>query len=116
VSANVNAWHSWDFLAMLLLLAAVVLMALAVFAPDNLPELAVGYRWISAGIAGLGLLIFVIRTLTLPSGNDGLGFSLGVRWGGWVDLVLYIVFVVLTVLAAREAEGTNPMPSRPASA
>jgi len=115
ITGTVNAWHDWDFLAMVLLLAATVLLAVRVFAAENLPDVSFGYRWLAAGIGAVGFVIFLIRTLTLPSANDQLGDSIGVRWGGWVDVILYAAFVVLTVLAAREAEGNSPWPTRPAS-
>jgi hypothetical protein len=109
VSASINAWHSWNVLALLLALVATLVIAVQVFADTTLPSLPVGYRWVAAGLAALGLLIFIIRTFTLPHGDAGLGVSYGLRWGAWVDLILFVLFTGAAVLAAREGDGLNPM-------
>jgi hypothetical protein len=74
----------------------------------SLPALPVGPAVAVAGVAAIGLLLVIIRWLSLPSVNGGLGGSIGAKWGIWVALLAGIVEVGCAVAEFR-ASG-EPVP------
>jgi hypothetical protein len=74
----------------------------------SLPALPVGPAVAVAGVAALGLLLVVIRWLTLPSVPAALRGTIGTKYGLFVALLAGIVEVVCAVVELR-ASG-EPLP------
>jgi hypothetical protein len=109
---SITAWHGIGTLAGLLILIALVVGAVTLFAPSSVPQMPVSPRLIGVGLATLGLLFFIIRWLTLPSESFGTfhaGFSLA--WGGYVTLILNIVMIAGGFLALKSAGESMPWES-----
>jgi hypothetical protein len=104
-SQTTNAWHGLAALGLVLLLLALLVVAAQVFAGSALPEVPVGYSFIAAGLSVLGALFVIIKSFDLPSASFP-GLSVGLRWGGWVLIILVIVqaaFSVIRALASGES-------------
>jgi hypothetical protein len=99
-STSVTAWHSYGFLAVLLIIAAVAIVAARVFGNASLPKLPIGPNVLVTGLAGLGTLLLLLRGFTYKSGNYG-PVSVGIKWGAWVLYILAIAVVVGAVLNLR---------------
>ncbi len=108
-SAGFSAWAG----VLLLTLAGVYLVLRR--AEVSLPALPVGPAVLVAGVAALGLLLVVIRWLTLPSVSAGLAGSIGARYGIYIALVAGIVETVAAVIAFRASGEALPGTQRPAS-
>lgn len=105
-SSSFNAWHSFGFLGLLMVLAAAGAVAARVFGDMTLPTLPVGWHVVVAGLAGLGTLLLVLRGFSYDSGGfSGFGSSVsaGVRWGGYLLFLAGIAESVFAVLALRES-------------
>lgn len=116
-SSSVTAWHSYSTVALLLILLATVIAGAAILAGASLPNSPVGLRWIAAGVSALGGLLYVIRLFTLPhhsSSFAGASFDYGVRWGGWLLLIVVLANVVCTAISALSSDEQVPWASRPA--
>jgi hypothetical protein len=114
-SASVSAWHSYSTLALLLILLATIVAAVAIFASSSIPTLPVGPRWIAAGLSALGGLLYIIRLFTLPHHSDGVaGFKIteGVKWGGYLLLLIVLVNVACTVVSALSSNEDVPWKQR----
>jgi Family of unknown function (DUF5336) len=110
-SASVTAWHSYSVLALLLLLLATGVSAVAIFSPGSAPQLPVGLRWIAAGLSALGGLLYVIRLFTLDHRSEniaGIKISEGVRWGGYLLLLIVLVHVACSVISALSSDEQVP--------
>jgi hypothetical protein len=99
-SASVTAWHSYGFLAVLLIIIAVAIVAFRVFANGSLPALPVGPNVLVAGLALLGTLLLFLRGFTYKTASGG-GYSVGLKWGAWVLYILAIAVVVGAILNLR---------------
>jgi hypothetical protein len=99
-SSSVTAWHSYGFLAVLLIIIAVGIVAARVFANASLPKLPIGPNLLVAGLATLGTLLLLLRGFTYKSGSYG-PVSVGVKWGAWVLYILAIVVVVFAIMNLR---------------
>jgi hypothetical protein len=114
-SASVTAWHSYSVLALLLLLLATGVAAVAIFAASSAPNLPIGLRWITAGLSTLGGLLYVIRLFTLPHhGGSEFGVSIheGVKWGGYLLLLIVLVHVACSVISALSSDEPVPWQQR----
>jgi hypothetical protein len=89
---SVNAWQSFDFTDLILMLAVIAAIALvAVAATATQVNLPVALSAIVAGIGGLALLLVLYRLINPPAdGIDrsigifiGLIATAGVAYGGW---------------------------------
>jgi hypothetical protein len=103
-SAHMNAWHSWAFLGLILVLAAAGAVAARVFADVTLPTLPLGWHVVVAGAAALGTLILLVRGLSWGGTEfSGLGtsYSSGMRWGGYLLVLAGLVETAFAVLALR---------------
>lgn len=67
----------------------------------SLPDLPTGPALAVAAAATVGLLLVVIRWLSLPSVHAGLAGSIGAKWGIWVALLAGIVEVACAVMELR---------------
>jgi len=103
-SAGFSAWAG----TLLLTLAGVYLFLRR--SEVSLPSLPAGPAVVVAGAAGLGLLLVLIRWLTLPRVNGGLAGSIGAKYGIFIALIAGIVEVGAAVLEFR-ASG-EPLPWR----
>jgi len=114
-SSSVTAWHSYSTLALLLILIGTGVYAVAVFAPsDSIPELPVSLKWIAAGICALGAVLYAIRLFTLPHHHvSGFGYtaSEGVKWGGYLLLVIVLANAVCAVIGAMKSPEDAPWQS-----
>ena len=107
--ASVNGWSAgftaWAG-ALLLTLAGVYLFLRR--SEASLPKSPIGPAVLVAGAAALGLLLVIVRWLTLPHVNGGAAGSIGARYGIWLALVAGIVEVSASVIAMRESG--EPLP------
>lgn len=108
---GINAWHSYNVLALLLLLLATAVVAVRVFAPQVIPSgMSVGTGVIAAALAVVGTLLMLLRTLTLFESESAMGveFSQGPGWSGWLLLVAAIALTTFTALNFRDSG--EPLP------
>jgi len=73
-----------------------------------LPALPVGPAVTVAGLAAVGLVLVIIRWLSLPSVHAGLQGSIGAKYGIWIAMIAGIVEVASAVAELR-ASG-EPLP------
>jgi hypothetical protein len=102
-SYTINAWHSYSTLALLLIFAATIVAAIRVFAPGTLSSLPIGATWVVAGLSVLGVLLELLRLLTLHHGD-----GLSIRWGGYLLALVMIVNAVCAVVSALTS--SEPVP------
>jgi hypothetical protein len=107
VSASVNAWHSYGFLGVLLVLVATAAAAARIFAPGSVPQLPVGLHLIAAASSLLGLLICLLRGFTYDS-PSGPGYSAGLRFTGYLFLLLVLVQTVAAFMLFRSSGEVMP--------
>ncbi len=93
LSYGISAWHSYATLGILLVIAATAIIALKAFAADSLPD-GIPWNLAALGAAGLGLLLLILRALTV--GGGGSGVSVGPGWSGYL---LWILVATLTWFA-----------------
>jgi hypothetical protein len=108
-SASVTAWHSYGFLAVLLIIIAVGIVAARVFANASLPALPLSPNVLVAAVALLGTLLLLLRGFTYKTASGG-GYSVGLKWGAWVLYILAIAVVVgaiLNMIASGEKVAWN---------
>jgi hypothetical protein len=99
-SAGFSAWAG----TLLLMLAGVFVVAIRT--AETPPKLPVGPHVLVAGTAGLGLLLVVIRWLTLPRHHGIVG--VGARYGIWVAMIAGVVEVAAAVAELRASGETLP--------
>ncbi len=105
-SAQFSAWAG-----ILLLTAAGVFLAVRL-AEVKVPELPVGSTIIVAGLAGLGLLLVLIRWISFP--NAPAGSHVGSKYGIWVAVIAGVVETAAAVMQVRESG--EPLPWAQSSA
>src|SRR5471030_162345 len=66
-SASVTAWHSYGFLAVLLIIIAVAIVAVRVLGNASLPALPIGPNLLVVVVSGLGTLLLLLRGFTYKS-------------------------------------------------
>jgi hypothetical protein len=107
VSHSVTSWHSYATVGLLLVLAATIVAAIAVFARGSLPEIPISWNLVALGLSGLGTLLYIIRSLTLDSGDVG-PLSYGLKWGAYVVILLCLAHTAFAFMRVRAAG--EPMP------
>jgi hypothetical protein len=115
-SAGFTAWAG----TLLLTLAGVYLVLQR--SGVSLPDLPVGSSVLVAGVSALGLLLVIIRWLSLPRYH---GIGVGARYGIYLALIAGIVEVAAAVVQMRASgeampwaqarEGATSAPSTPAT-
>jgi hypothetical protein len=114
-SASVSAWHSYSTVALLLILLGTIVAAIVIFASGSVPQMPIGGRWLAAGLCSLGALLYVIRLFTLPHHHEsfGGGFSAteGVRWGGYLLLIIVLANAASAVISALASDEAVPWQS-----
>lgn len=99
-SESVNAWHGTALVGMLLVVAAAVVAAFVAFAPTSLPKIPVSWNFGVLTLSVVGAALVVIRSITLPSGHGVVDY--GIRWGGWLLIVVCVAQAVFAALRFRE--------------
>jgi hypothetical protein len=106
-SVSVNAWHGTALLGMLLVVAAAIVAAIIAFSPDTLPKMSLSWNVVVLGLSLLGTLLVIIRSFTLPSAS-GPGVDYGLRWGGWLLIIVCVVQSVFAFLRFRDTGEAMP--------
>jgi hypothetical protein len=100
--ASVAGWSSgFTAWAGIILLVAAGAFHTARALGVSVPELRVGPAVAVAGAAAVGLLLVIIRWLTLPRVHEGLAGSVGARFGIWVAIIAGAVELAAAVSAFR---------------
>jgi hypothetical protein len=94
VSADFNAWESFDFIDLVLFVTAVVAIALGVAtAMSQTVNLPVATSALTAGLGILATVLVVYRVLDTPGDSDrkyglflGLIAAIGIAAGGWMSM------------------------------
>jgi hypothetical protein len=115
-SAGFSAWAG----SLLLTAAGVLLLLRRSGAKFGLPN--VGPSVLVAGVAALGLLLVIIRWVTLPRYHVvGVGYDAGARYGLYIGLIAGIVVVAAAVAELRSsgeampwAQAQQAQPAQPA--
>lgn len=112
-SATVSGWHtSYGWVGGALVVLAALWYVLAA-AGAGVPRLPVSAAMGAAGLTVVGLVIVLIRWLTLPRGGYlGRDFTYGGRAGIWIAVVAAVVQVVALVRVFRRSGETLPWRSR----
>ncbi|MGN6475013.1 MAG: hypothetical protein ACTHK4_15380 [Mycobacteriales bacterium] len=100
VTGTYNAWHGLAGLGLILLLFSLVVAAAEPFAGDVFPPLPI--RLLTAALACVGAALVILRSLNLPS-VDIPGAQVGLRWGGWVLIVLVVLQAMISILRVVHA-------------
>lgn len=111
-TSTTHAWHGWAALGLILMLIATALVVEQVLPDTKLPELKVSWNLVVLGIDALGALLIVIRSFTLPSA-DVVGISTGLRWGGWILIIVAVAQVVVGFMRVRAAGESLPWEAAP---
>lgn len=117
VSGGTNAWDGVGVLGSLLLVTALAIVAVRIFAAESLPT---GAPWnlVTAAAAGLGTLILLIKGLTFDSNLPSIAGSVaksdaGIGWSGWVLLIFAIAFTVFAAIGFTESDEKMPEIKKP---
>jgi hypothetical protein len=94
-SAGFTAWAG----TLLMTLAGVYLVLRRSGA--SLPSTRVGPAVLVAAASALGLLLVILRWLTLPRVHGGLAGSIGAKYGIWLAMIVGIVETVAAVAELR---------------
>lgn len=101
-SASVNGWSAgftaWAGTLLLALAGAYLLLRRS---QVTLPELPIGPAAVVAGATALGLLLVVIRWLTLPRVHGGLAGSIGAKYGIWLAIIAGAVELAAAIAQFR---------------
>lgn len=114
--ASISGWSSgFTAWAGILVLTAAGALHIARASNVRVPDLPLGPAVAVAGTASLGLLLVVIRWLTLPSVHAGLAGSVGPRYGIWIAIVAGAVELAGAIVALRASGEALPWqePARP---
>ncbi len=107
-----TAWHSYSTLGLLLIFIGTIYTAAVIFARDQLPEMSFDARWPAAGVCALGAFLYLIRLFTLPHRHinfgDGVSASEGIRWGGYLLLIIVLVNAAAAVMGALSSDEPTP--------
>lgn len=96
-----NAWDSFATIGVLLVIAATAIVAVKVFAGENLPA-GVPWNLVAFAAAALGTVLLILRAFTY--GNQGISqISIGPGWSGWALFVTSIALSVFAFLSFRES-------------
>jgi len=112
-SNDQTVWHgglaTWG-LVLMLIATAIVFVQLTEDA--SLPEFAVSWALIAFVLDALGAVFILVRSFNLPSkGVPGFSVVQGLRWGGWLLLVVAIAQVVVGALRLRPRSEVMPLAS-----
>jgi hypothetical protein len=112
VTSSYTGWHAGlSALGLILLLLATGVTAAELFARDSLPQLPFAYPLVEAGLAGVGAVLVVVKSLDLPA-DSALG-DVALRWGGWILVLVTIGQAGITALRAVHANDGVPPAAPP---
>src|SRR5207248_874897 len=74
----------------------------------SIPDLPVGPAVVVAGAAALGLLLVIIRWITLPRVNGGAAGHIGAKYGIWIAIIAGVVELVAAVAEFRASGEALP--------
>jgi hypothetical protein len=97
VSSTYDAWHGLAGVGLILLLFSLVVTAGEPFLGEDVSTRPVSV--VAAALAGVGAVLVLIKSFDLPSANET-GLNVGLRWGGYILIVLVIVQAILSVMRA----------------
>lgn len=100
-----NAWHGIAGVGLILLLFSLVVTAAEPYVSEGAAPRAL--KLAAAVLAVVGAALVVIRSFDLPS-VDIPGATVGLRWGGWVLIVLVVVQAVVSVMRVVRAGVDDP--------
>lgn len=108
--ADENAWNGvagvLGALAITLGLVAAVAQTLAA---ESMPKLGVSWSFIMAALGAFATLMFIIHWIALPSDTVfGVHFGLSLQWGGYLEIILCIVFTAVAGMMLRESGEAMP--------
>jgi hypothetical protein len=108
-SATVSGWHtSYGWVGGVLVVLGALWYALAA-AGVGIPRLAASAAMGAAGVTVVGLVIVLIRWLTLPRGGYlGRDFTYGGRAGIWIAVIAAVVQVLALLRVSRRSGETLP--------
>lgn len=102
-SQNVtNAWDGFGTFACLLLIAAVALIAVKVFAPEVLPK-EIPWTLVALAVSVVATLILLLKPFTVDVPTYIGEVSVGPGWSGWILFIALIAFVALTALLFKNS-------------
>lgn len=104
VNGTTDAWHGLAGIGVILLLFSLVVTAAEPFGGEEMPRLPL--RIAAAALACVGALFVVIRSFDLPNSSVP-GANVGLRWGGWVLLVLVVIQALISVLRVVHSGDTD---------
>jgi hypothetical protein len=113
-SASTNAWHGLAAFGLILILAATLLVAVMLLGSVELPVIPVSWGVVVLGLDALGALFVVIKSVDLPTASAA-GFSVGLRWGGWLLMIFAVAQVVVAALRFRDSGEAMPWAGRGAA-
>jgi multisubunit Na+/H+ antiporter MnhF subunit len=107
---HATAWHNWGIFAMLLIIVATAFAAVRLFAPSNLPTMAVGVNLLTFALAALGFLCLIIAWFHNSSSTTIGTFKLSVHLGifGYLLLLASLAQTVAAFLLFRASGETTP--------
>ena len=104
---HINGWHGLEWLAIILVIAATIVLALALFVPTV--KLPFGVRIGILGAYAVALLITLIHLAWVPIDTGGLdNVNKGHGFAYWISLILIIAGTVLSVLRLKATGGKLP--------
>jgi hypothetical protein len=118
LGADENAWNGVaGVLGALAIMLGFVVVVGQTFAAANMPKLGVSWSFITAALGAFATLMFVIHWIALPSETVfGVHFGLSLQWGGYIEIILCIVFTAVAVMMLRESGEAMPWDSQGAAA
>jgi hypothetical protein len=118
LGADENAWNGVaGVLGALAIMLGFVVVVGQTFAAANMPKLGVSWSFITAALGAFATLMFVIHWIALPSETVfGVHFGLSLQWGGYIEIILCIVFTAVAVMMLRESGEAMPWESQGAAA
>lgn len=103
-----NAWRGLAALGLVLMLAATLVVAVQLLgSAAKLPDTPVSWNVIVVGLDALGALFIVISSFSLPAASIP-GGSYGLRWGGWVLMIVAVAQVAVGLMRFRESGEPGP--------
>ncbi|HEX4655652.1 MAG TPA: hypothetical protein VH274_07915 [Mycobacteriales bacterium] len=118
LGADENAWNGVaGVLGALAIMLGFVVVVGQTFAAANMPKLGVSWSFITTALGAFATLMFVIHWIALPSETVfGVHFGLSLQWGGYIEIILCIVFTAVAVMMLRESGEAMPWDSQGAAA
>ena len=117
LGADENAWNGVAGVLGAVAITLGFLVALGqTFAVASMPKLAVSWSFITAALGAFATLMFIIHWIALPSDEVfGVHFGLSLQWGGYVEIILCIIFTAVAVMMLRESGESMPWENRGAA-